>query len=73
MTIEELKSHLSALPAQVREELANFLWDTLDDSDLHFDPEFVAELERRSAEIKSGQVVGIPAAAVYEELRKKYT
>jgi hypothetical protein len=39
-----------------------------DDSEAAWD----AELERRAAEIKSGQAIGEPASKVFAELRDKY-
>lgn len=72
MTVDELKTELAQLSTDDRAELAEFLVDTLDATEPEVDPDWVAELERRAEEIKSGREVGIPADVVFERLRKKY-
>ncbi len=74
-TAEKLKAELASLPAEDREELAEFLYDTLEPEtgdDREDKAEFVAELMRRLEDIKSGKDPGQPAAQVIKEIREKY-
>ncbi len=71
---KEFKIELQSLPAQQRAELPQFLIESLDqecDSDAEF--AWDKELERRSAEIKSGNTPGIPAQDVFASVREKYS
>jgi putative addiction module component (TIGR02574 family) len=72
-TMELLKTQLSQLPQKQRAELAHFLLHTLDNGEeVEDEAAWLAELERRAAEIESGQEVGIPAEEAFAQLRKKY-
>ena len=73
MTVEQLKPYLAALSIDDREEIIEFLmplngyeWGPLPD------PELEAELDRRMAEIESGEDPGVPAEQVFAELDAKY-
>lgn len=69
----QLSGQLLGLSENDRLELARMLWNSVDDEALiDADEEFDVELERRFAEIESGQAVGEPARKVIEELREKY-
>lgn len=69
----QLSGQLLGLSENDRLELARMLWNSVDDEALiDADDEFDVELERRFAEIESGQAVGEPARKVIEELREKY-
>jgi putative addiction module component (TIGR02574 family) len=73
-----LKDELSRLCEDDRLELANFLWDSLEDEQTGqkeegYDEAWEAELNRRTQEIESGTAVGRPAKEVFDELRKKYS
>jgi putative addiction module component (TIGR02574 family) len=73
-TAEQLKATLAQLSVDDRAALAHFLIQTLDEEEDGDDPAaFDAELERRVAEIESGQAVGTPAAEVFAKLREKYS
>lgn len=68
-TCEQFKTQLATLPV----ELAQFLIRSLDeDTDADIEAAWEEELKHRLAEIKSGQVVGVPVETVISELRKKY-
>jgi putative addiction module component (TIGR02574 family) len=73
-TLEHLKQQLGTLAAPERAELARFLISSLDQEE---DPEAEAawetELTRRVTAIKSGQVIGKPAAQVIEKMRETFT
>jgi len=71
---EKLKAQIAALSAEDREELLEFLEESLYNGTRSADDEaaFDAELNRRLEQIKRGEVVGIPMEQVFEELRKKY-
>jgi len=73
-TAEKLKSQIAALSSEDREELLEFLEESLYNGTPIAGDEaaFDAELARRVGRIKSGQAIGIPAEQVFEELRKKY-
>ena len=73
MTVQELKTHLSALPESDRADLADFLLDSLETSELEIEPEFEAELDRRVADYESGKDLGRPVDDVIAELREKYS
>jgi putative addiction module component (TIGR02574 family) len=74
VNVQELKDELKSLPPQQRAELAHFLIDSLDqEADPDAEAEWEKEVERRVAEIKSGQAQGIPAAEVFAKLREKYS
>jgi len=73
-----LKDELLQLSEDDRLELANVLWDSLDDEQAGekeegYDEAWEAELNRRMQEIESGTAVGRPARDVFAELRKKYS
>jgi putative addiction module component (TIGR02574 family) len=71
---EQWKRQLETLPVQERAELAYFLLHTLNaDEDADAEAAWQAELERRVADIKNGNVVGKPADQVFAELREKYS
>jgi len=73
-TAEQLKATLAQLPASDRAALVHYLINSLDDSDgAEVEAAWDAELERRMAEIESGQAVGEPADVVLARLREKYT
>ena len=72
-TVEELKKQIAALSIEDREEIIEFLmplngyeWGLLPD------PEWEAELNRRWAEMESGEDPGVPAEQVFAELDAKY-
>jgi putative addiction module component (TIGR02574 family) len=73
--VERIKSEITALPVKDRAELAYFLLRSLDDEAEDADAEAAwdAELARREAEVKSGEVVCKPAEQVLSELREKYS
>ncbi len=68
-SLEELKSTLSGLPPPARAELAQYLLRSLDPDEEGAAAEWLALAERRMAEVRAGQVVGIPAEQVLEKLR----
>jgi putative addiction module component (TIGR02574 family) len=72
-TMESLKDQLAQLPENQRAELAQFLLHTLNGHDDIEDEEaWIAEMDRRAEEIKSGKDVCEPVEKVIAELRKKY-
>ncbi len=61
----------SKLSAEQRLELIGDLWDSLEAEQLPLDPEFLAELERRRAELVDNPVDGRPAAEVLARIRNR--
>jgi putative addiction module component (TIGR02574 family) len=69
-----LKDELIRLSEDDREELARFLWDSLEEGkEEGYDEAWEAELNRRSAEIESGKAIGRPTSEMFDELRKRYS
>lgn len=64
--VEELK----ALPEDKFEEAANIIHMLKESIENEMDPEWLEEIERRSTEIRSGKVKGIPLEQTLSELRK---
>jgi putative addiction module component (TIGR02574 family) len=59
---EQLQAELLQLPADVRARLAEALLASLDEPDAELDIAWADEAERRSQELRSGNVKPIPAA-----------
>jgi putative addiction module component (TIGR02574 family) len=71
---ENLKPALVGLSLEDRAELALFLLQSLDDAeDVDAEAAWDIELQRRMAQIKSGEELGEPAAKVFSDLREKYS
>jgi putative addiction module component (TIGR02574 family) len=69
VTLQELKTAASALSVAERAERARFLLGSLDEGEeADARAEWLALAERRMAEVKAGQVVGIPADEVLRTL-----
>ena len=68
---ENLKPALSSLPESDREELANFLLQSLDQEDSGEDV-WDTELLRRMEELETGRAKGLPADELFRCLREKY-
>ena len=69
-SIEQLKATLSHLPSSERAELAQFLLHSLEPVEEGAAAEWLALAERRMAEVRAGQVVGVPAEQLLKELRE---
>lgn len=71
---EKLKVELDKLPLEQRAELAQYLIRSLDEEeDEEAEQAWAAELDRRAAQIKNGEVKGKPAEQVFSELREKHS
>ena len=75
---EKLLPMIADLSVGDRVELMEYL-DSISESGTdsafdpeEWDPEFVAELDRRIADMESGRSKGIPAEEVFRKLREKY-
>lgn len=67
--LQDLKHAASGLPAGERAELAEYLLRSLDEQDEEgVRAEWLALAERRMAEVRSGEVAGIPAEEVLKNL-----
>jgi putative addiction module component (TIGR02574 family) len=67
-----LKDEMLRLPEEDREELARLLWDSLDDGCDEMDEiGWIAELERRSADVEAGRATVEPFRQAIEELRRE--
>ncbi len=66
-----IADQLLALPSPDRARLAELLLASLEDVDPDADALWDQEIDRRSAELASGRVVGIPAADVFAEVERR--
>jgi putative addiction module component (TIGR02574 family) len=73
ITLEQLKVQCAGLTTEERTELANYLLDSLDEGDEDVAAAWQAEVRRRVAEIRAGQVTGKPAEQVFAEVRERYS
>jgi putative addiction module component (TIGR02574 family) len=71
-TLHELKCAAAGLPTPERAELAHFLLQSLEPEEEGWAAAWQEELALRLKEIRSGQVVGIPAEEVIDRLRERY-
>ena len=67
-SLEQLKATLARLPVAERAELAQYLLRSLDTEEPNSKAEWLALAESRMEEVRSGQVVGIPADEVLKNL-----
>jgi len=68
-TLQELKNSAAMLSASERAELVQFLLHSLDEpEDKEVRAEWLALAEQRMAEVRAGQVVGVPAEEVLRTL-----
>jgi putative addiction module component (TIGR02574 family) len=77
VAVEKLKAELAALTESERADLAQFLLNSLDESNAEADAEIEAawdiELARRVDGIRNGTAQGKPANEVFAELREQYS
>ena len=66
-----IADQLLALPSPDRARLAELLLASLEGVDPDADALWEQEIERRSMELASGRVVGIPAADVFAEVERR--
>jgi putative addiction module component (TIGR02574 family) len=70
--MQQIEIEALALPPKKRAQLADKLWESLDDTTRPFlDEEWKAEIRRRCAEIDEGTVKLIPGDQAIREARKK--
>jgi len=66
-----LADQLLALPTGARARLAELLLASLEGADPDAARAWDAEIARRSAELESGRVAGVPAAEVFAEVERR--
>ena len=66
--LDSLTTQALALPAEQRFELAQRLWESIEESP-HEEAELFAEIERREADVASGAVKPIPFVQAMREIR----
>ncbi len=72
MSVKELEAEVLRLPPAEREALATELFRSLDTQPLsEVDAAWVAEADRRFAELRAGRVQGIPGDCVFGEIRRE--
>ena len=71
MSAAELKQLALALPPEERADLAEVLWESLDDTVPPISDEFLRELERRDEEMDSGKVIGRTHEEVMAEAKRR--
>ena len=72
--LEMLKQQAAQLSDDERAELALMLIDSLDPAngvDDALDPAWIAEIERRAAQLDRGEVTAVPGDEVFARLRAK--
>ena len=70
--MQQIENEALALPPKKRAQLADKLWESLDDTTHPFlDEEWKAEIQRRCAEIDEGTVKMVPGDQTIREARKK--
>lgn len=67
---EQLTAAALQLPTHLRAQLAQALIASLDE-DAELDREWLAEVERRDADLESGRAQGIPADEVFRAARAR--
>ncbi len=68
-SLQELKDAAGSLPLNERAELAHFLLNSLDDEDENeVRTDWLALAEKRMADVRASNVVGIPAEEVLRNL-----
>ena len=73
-TAQRLRTELATLNSEDRADLACFLLESLnEESDANCEAELDTELDRRIAEIESGNLQGIPGDEVMAELREMFS
>ena len=73
MTLEELENQAMQLPPSERERLAARLLHSIEGEERNeVEQAWVEEAERRLDELLNGQVKGIPAAQVMEDIRREF-
>ena len=78
-TYAEILSAALTLPPQERTELAEVLWESMDDpgesngTPLELSAAWREEIARRSAAYLRGEISGIPWQQVREEVRRKHS
>lgn len=70
--VKQLKAQMKELSNPERAELAEFLLTSLEPEEEGAAEAWEAEVARRVDEIRSGRVVGKPAAELFAELREQY-
>lgn len=68
---EALADQLLALPSVDRARLAELLLASIEERDADATAAWNEEIDRRSTELDSGQVAGIPASAVFAEVERR--
>jgi putative addiction module component (TIGR02574 family) len=71
MSITQLKELALALPPEERADLAEILWQSLDDVAAPISDEFLRELQRRDEEMDRGIGVGHTHEEVMAEARRR--
>jgi putative addiction module component (TIGR02574 family) len=69
-SLDQLKAMLANLPAADRAALAQYLLRTLEPEEEGARGEWLALAEQRMAEVRAGQVAGVPAEEVLKSLSR---
>jgi len=70
--LEQVAQEALALPTEARANLAERLFQSLDEGGLtEIEEAWIQEAERRYEELKTGKVKGIPAHEVFAEIRQE--
>lgn len=74
MPFENLRAELDKLSVEKKAELAQYLIRCLDEEeDEGAEAAWDAELDKRAAQVRSGEAKGKPADKVFSELREKHS
>jgi putative addiction module component (TIGR02574 family) len=72
MIRKELIEEAASLPVEERAILVDSLLQTLNRPDSEIDKQWIAEAQKRLAEIKTGAVRSVPGKAVFNRIWEKY-
>lgn len=67
---KELKDEISFLPIDQRLEIADYVLETLNQPDPEIEKAWMKEVDRRAAQVDSGEAELIPAQEVFKGLKE---
>ena len=73
MSMKELIAEAISLPVEERAILVDTILKSLNPSDSHMDRLWAAEARRRLAELRSGQVEGVPGDVVFSKIWERFS
>ncbi len=72
MKTEDLIAEASSLPVEERARIADSLLRSLNPPDADIDAKWAAVAKRRLAELRSGEVQGVPGSEVFQKIWDRF-